>query len=49
MASRPDTSSAVATTPWWKKDINLSPGIVAVIAVGAFSLGLLAMRMLAAG
>lgn len=47
MAALPNAGSATATAPWWKKDVNLSPGLVVVIAIGAFSLGLLAMRMLA--
>jgi hypothetical protein len=49
MSELPDAGSKTATAPWWKKDVHLSPGIVAVIAIGAFSLGLVAMRMLAAG
>lgn len=49
MSALPDAGSTTATAPWWKKDVHLTPGLVAVIAIGAFSLGLVAMRMLAAG
>jgi hypothetical protein len=47
MASLPDTASAIAIAPWYKKDMNLSPAAVIALAIGAFSLGLLAMRMVA--
>jgi len=47
MASLPDTASAVAIAPWYKKDVNLSPAAVIALAIGAFSLGLLAMRIVA--
>jgi hypothetical protein len=47
MAALPDTASAVAIAPWYKKDMNLSPAAVIALAIGAFSLGLLAMRMVA--
>lgn len=50
MASLPDARpSGAVTAPWWKKDIHLSPGMAVVLAVGAFALGLLAMRFIAAG
>jgi len=49
MASLPDAGSATITAPWWKKDIHLSPGLAVVIAVAAFSLGVIAMRIIAAG
>ena len=45
MAALPQTASATAIAPWWKKDMNLSPGAVVALAVGAFSLGLIAMRL----
>ena len=47
MASLPDTRSATVIAPWWKKDMNLSPVTIVALAVGAFSLGLLAMRIMA--
>lgn len=48
MAALPDTGSTVAmAAPWYKKDMHLSPTAVIALAVGAFSLGLLAMRMVA--
>lgn len=47
MAALPDAGSTTAMAPWWKKDVHLSPRLVVVIAIGAFSLGLIAMRMLA--
>lgn len=46
MAALPDTRSATAVAPWWKKDLHLSPATLVVLAVGAFSLGLLAMRLI---
>ena len=50
MASLPDAgSSTVVTMPWWKKDVNLSPGLAVILAIGAFSLGILTMRIIAAG
>jgi hypothetical protein len=45
MAALPQTASATAIAPWWKKDMNLSPMAVVALAVGAFSLGLIAMRL----
>ena len=45
MAALPQVASATAIAPWWKKDMNLSPMAVVALAVGAFSLGLLAMRL----
>jgi hypothetical protein len=45
MALLPQTASATAIAPWWKKDMNLSPAAVVALAVGAFSLGLIAMRL----
>jgi len=45
MASLPEAASATAVAPWWKKDVHLSPSAVIALAVGAFSLGLLAMRL----
>ena len=45
MAALPQTASATAISPWWKKDMNLSPAAVVALAVGAFSLGLIAMRL----
>ena len=47
MAALPQAASATAIAPWWKKDMNLSPMAVVALAVGAFSLGLLAMRFVA--
>jgi hypothetical protein len=47
MASLPDMASQTAIAPWWKKDVHLSPVAVVALAIGAFSLGLLAMRMMA--
>jgi hypothetical protein len=51
MAALPEAASATATAtaiaPWWKKDVNLSPAMIIALAVGAFSLGLLAMRIMA--
>jgi len=47
MASLPDTASSMAVAPWWKKDVHLSPGAVVALAVSAFVLGLLAMRLVA--
>ena len=47
MAALPQTASATAVSPWWKKDVNLSPMAVVALAVGAFSLGLIAMRFVA--
>lgn len=49
MASLPDAGSSTVIAPWWKKDIHLSPGLAVVLAVTAFSLGLIAMRIIAAG
>jgi hypothetical protein len=45
MAALPQTASATAIAPWWKKDMNLSPAAIVALAVGAFSLGLIAMRL----
>lgn len=47
MAALPDTASSAAIAPWYKKDMNLSPATVIALAIGAFSLGLLAMRIAA--
>ena len=47
MAALPQTASATAISPWWKKDVHLSPMAVVALAVGAFSLGLIAMRFVA--
>ena len=47
MAALPDTRLATSIAPWWKKDLSLSPATVIALAVGAFSLGLLAMRLIA--
>ena len=47
MAALPQAASATSIAPWWKKDMNLSPMAVVALAVGAFSLGLLAMRFVA--
>jgi hypothetical protein len=47
MASLPDAASSTMIAPWWKKDVNLSPAAVIALAIGAFSLGLLAMRIVA--
>ena len=47
MAALPQAASATAIAPWWKKDMNLSPMAVVALAVGAFSLGLIAMRFVA--
>jgi hypothetical protein len=48
MAALPTVASSTAIAPWWKKDMHLSPVTVFALAVGAFALGLLAMRVLAA-
>lgn len=45
MAALPDAASTTAVAPWWKKDVHLSPVAVIALAIGAFSLGLLAMRL----
>jgi hypothetical protein len=47
MASLPETRSATVMAPWWKKDVHLSPVTVLALAVGAFTLGLLLMRVMA--
>ena len=47
MAALPQMGSATAMSPWWKKDLHLSPATVVALAVSAFSLGLLAMRLMA--
>ena len=47
MAALPQAASATAIAPWWKKDVHLSPAAVVALAVGAFSLGLIAMRVMA--
>jgi hypothetical protein len=47
MAALPDAASSVAIAPWWKKDVQLSTVTIIALAVGAFTLGLLAMRVLA--
>ena len=47
MAALPQAASATAIAPWWKKDMHLSPAAVVALAVGAFSLGLIAMRFMA--
>ena len=47
VVARPDTASAVAIAPWWKKDVQLSTVTLVALAIGAFTLGLLAMRVLA--
>jgi len=49
MASLPDTGSSTLMAPWWKKDVHLTPALAVVLAVAAFSLGLLVMRLIAAG
>ena len=46
MASLPDTASVTAIAPWYKKDVQLSPATVIALAIGAFALGLLAMRVI---
>jgi hypothetical protein len=47
MASLPETRAAMMVAPWWKKDVHLSPATIVALAIGAFSLGLLAMRLIA--
>jgi hypothetical protein len=47
MAALPHSASATAISPWWKKDVHLSPMAVVALALGAFSLGLIAMRVVA--
>jgi hypothetical protein len=47
MASLPETASVTAVAPWWKKDVHLSPATIVAMAVGAFALGLMAMRIIA--
>jgi hypothetical protein len=49
MASLPESASATTVAPWWKKDLHVSPATVVALALGAFSLGMLAMRLLAGG
>jgi len=48
MASLPETASRTVVAPWWKKDLQLSPGAVIALAVSAFVLGLMAMRLVTA-
>ena len=48
MAAIPAAASSTAIAPWWKKDMHLSPVAVFALAVGAFALGLMAMRVLSA-
>jgi hypothetical protein len=47
MAALPDVASSTVVASWWKKDMHLSPVTVFALAVGAFALGLLAMRVMA--
>lgn len=47
MAALPEAGSTTAIAPWWKKDLHLSPATLVALALGAFSLGVLAMRVLA--
>jgi hypothetical protein len=49
MASLPDTQTDVVATPWWKKDLHLSPRHAIALAVGVFALGMLAMRVFSRG
>ena len=47
MASLPDMASVTAVAPWSKKDVHLSPATIIAMAIGAFALGLMAMRLIA--
>lgn len=47
MSALPEAGSSTAIAPWWKKDVHLSPATVIALALGAFSLGVLAMRFVA--
>ncbi|NUQ13166.1 MAG: hypothetical protein HUU26_12705 [Gemmatimonadaceae bacterium] len=47
MAALPEPGSTTAVAPWWKKDVQLSPATIVALALGAFSLGVLAMRFMA--
>lgn len=47
MASLPDAARPTAT-PWWKQDVRLSPIGAGALLAGAFVLGLLVMRVIAA-
>ena len=47
MAALPEAGSTTAIASWWKKDVQLSPATIVALAIGAFSLGLLAMRIAA--
>ena len=47
MASLPDMASVTAVAPWYKKDVHLSPATIIAMAIGAFALGLMAMRLIA--
>ncbi len=46
MAALPSLDTAPAATSWWKQDLRVSPGRVLMILVGAFALGMVAMRLL---
>lgn len=46
MASLPDTASVTAVAPWYKKDVHMSPAAMIAMAIGAFALGLVAMRVI---
>lgn len=48
MASLPERSALPAATPWWKQDVHLSPVSAGALLAGAFVLGLIVMRLLAA-
>lgn len=47
MAALPEAGSSTAIAPWWKKDVQLSPVTIVALALGAFSLGVIAMRVVA--
>lgn len=50
MASLPDMQvAAPRATPWWKKDLQLSPVTALALIGGAFALGVLVMRFLSVG
>jgi hypothetical protein len=46
MASLPDQATARATTPWWRKELQLSPAAALAVAISVFVLGMIAMSML---
>jgi len=47
MASLPPIDAVPATTSFWRKDVRITQASVVALAVGAFALGVIVMRMLA--